>query len=195
MAKKLKKILPKELDEAYEKVQILFFSYPNKETTLSDIAKEVKISKTTANKVITRLKEEGFLIIKEVGKSWLISCNPHHPYNITRKIIYNLSIIYDAYEKVLRDRIYNQIANPISVILFGSYRKGDDTDKSDVDIAVEVLGDQKTEVIEIGEFEVFGLRKNVVINLHLFSRKKVDINLFSNIANGIILDGFLEVRP
>lgn len=193
--KKLRKILPKGFDEAYEKMQIWFFSYPNKETTLSGIAKETKISKTTANKVITRLREEGFLIVKEVGKSWLISCNAHHIYNTTRKIIYNLSIIYDAYEIFLRDSIHDYVANPVSVILFGSYRKGDDIEKSDIDIAVEVLGDQKTEVIEMGKFEVFGLRRDVVINLHIFSRKNVDINLFSNIANGIILDGFLEVRP
>ena len=193
--KKLRRIPPKKFDEAYEKVQTWFFSYPSKEVTLSKIAEELKISKTTANKIITRLKEEGFLMIKEVGKSWLISCNPHHIYNKTRKIVYNLSIIYDAYEILLRDIIHTYVSNPVSVILFGSYRKGDDNEKSDVDIAIEVLGDQKTKIIEIGKFDPFGLRKNVVINLHIFSRKNVDINLFSNITNGIVLDGFLEARP
>jgi len=33
------------------------------------------------------------------------------------------------------------------------------------------------------------------VHLHIFSRNKVDLNLFANISNGIILDGFLEVHP
>ena len=193
--KKLKKILPKKIDEAYEKILIWFFSYPDSEMTLSDIAKETKISKTTANRSVIQLRDEGFLTVKEVGKSWLITSNVHHIYNKTRKIIYNLSIIYDVYESVLRESIYNYVAQPISVILFGSYRKGDDTEKSDIDIAVEVSGEQKTEIIELGQFEQFGLRKNVPLNLHLFSRKNIDLNLFANIANGIVMDGFLEVKP
>ena len=41
----------------------------------------------------------------------------------------------------------------------------------------------------------FGYRKDVPVNLHIFSRNKVDLNLFANISNGIILDGFLEVHP
>ena len=40
-----------------------------------------------------------------------------------------------------------------------------------------------------------GYRKNVPVNVHVFSRNKIDLNLFANIANGIILEGFLEVRP
>ncbi|MBU0758401.1 MAG: nucleotidyltransferase domain-containing protein [Nanoarchaeota archaeon] len=163
--------------------------------TLSETAKKTKISKTTANKVTKRLCEEGFLKIKEVGKSWLVSCNIHHIYNTTRKIIYNLSIIYDAYENVIRDSIYTYVTNPLSVVLFGSYRKGDDNEKSDIDIAVEVLGQNKMEIIEMGVFDVFGIRHKVTVNLHIFSRKNIDINLFSNIANGIVLDGFLEVKP
>ena len=43
--------------------------------------------------------------------------------------------------------------------------------------------------------EKLGFRTNVKVNLHIFSRNKIDLNLFANIANGIILSGFLEVLP
>ena len=33
------------------------------------------------------------------------------------------------------------------------------------------------------------------IQLHMFNRKNVDLHVFNNIANGIVLAGFLEVRP
>jgi predicted nucleotidyltransferase len=80
-------------------------------------------------------------------------------------------------------------------MLFGSYRRGDDTEKSDIDIAVEILEDKELQIFELGKIAEFGYRENVPVNLHVFSRKKIDLNLFSNIANGFVLEGFLEVRP
>ena len=104
-------------------------------------------------------------------------------------------MVYSAYYGGLRDHIFKIVGNAKSVVLFGSYRKGDDNDKSDVDIAVEVADDEELRIVELGVIPKFGFRNNVKINLHIFSRNKVDLNLFSNIANGIVLEGFLEVRP
>ena len=103
-------------------------------------------------------------------------------------------MIYDAYYAGLRAHISSLVGNAQVIVLFGSYRKGDDTDKSDVDIAVEVASNKDLEIIQLGRIPKFGYRKDVPINLHVFSRNKIDINLFSNIANGIVLEGFLEVR-
>jgi len=50
-------------------------------------------------------------------------------------------------------------------------------------------------IVELGIFHKWGYRKNVSVNLHIFSRNKIDINLFSNIVNGIVLEGFLEAKP
>ena len=104
-------------------------------------------------------------------------------------------MIYGAYFNGIRDDIAQKIGNANAILLFGSYRKGDDTEKSDVDIAIEVAGNEEVQVISLGQITELGFRKNVQVNLHVFSRNKIDINLFSNIANGIVLEGFLEVRP
>ncbi|MBI2137093.1 hypothetical protein HYU12_01090, partial [Candidatus Woesearchaeota archaeon] len=77
----------------------------------------------------------------------------------------------------------------------GSYRKGDDTDKSDMDIAVEAIGNKEMEITELGIIKQFGYRKNVKVNMHIFSRSKADLNVFTNIANGIVLYGLLEAKP
>ncbi|MBI4173728.1 MAG: nucleotidyltransferase domain-containing protein [Candidatus Aenigmarchaeota archaeon] len=158
---------------------------------LSDLAARLEISKTSANVAVNALAYDGFLKIDVIGRVWRISCNQDHFYNFSRKISYNLIAVY---ESGILAAVHAKIPNPKAVILFGSYRKGDDTDKSDIDIAVEVLGDVEVDVIELGEINV-GFRENVPVNLHIFSRKSVDINLFANIANGILLEGFLEVRP
>ena len=190
--KKLKKTELIELNEAYLKILYWFFSFPNKETGLNDLSEALKISKTTAKRVVLQLIEEGFLNREILGKIWRISSNRDHPYNYTRKICYNLSIIY---ESVILSAIHDIIKNPKAVVLFGSYRKGDDNEKSDIDIAVEVLGDEDVKIVELGILPEFGHRKDVLVNLYIFSRNKVDLNLFANIVNGIVLEGFLEARP
>lgn len=193
---KFKKIELLEQNEAYTKVMQWFFSYPLLPISLTDLAKETGISKKTATNIVSRFLEEDFLIKEEIGKAWRISCNQKHIYNLTKKISYNLSLIYQVlYEAGVINQIAEITGNPKAIILFGSYRKGDDTDKSDIDLAVEVVGNEELKIIHLGNLQQLGFRKNIPINLHIFSRNKIDMNLFANIANGIIIAGFLEVRP
>ena len=184
-----------ELNESYNKILQWFFSYPTIPISLSELAKELLISKKTANRIVLQLIEEKFLIKEEIGRTWRISSNPKHLYNLTKKISYNLSLVYQLlYNGELMNRIYETVGNSKAIVLFGSYRKGDDNEKSDIDLAVEVIGNQDLKIINLGTISQFGYRKNVPVNLHVFSRNKIDINLFSNIVNGIVLAGFLEVK-
>ena len=190
--KKEEKLQQIKKSEAIFKIIYWFFAFPEKEISLNDLAKNVGISKTNANKIVTYLVKENFLKKEILGKTWRISCNPAHKYNITLKIPFNLGQIY---ESRIIDKIMKKIPNAKSIILFGSCRKGDDTEKSDIDIAVEIVENTELEISKMGNLEQFGYRKNIPINLHIFSRNKIDLNLFSNIANGIVLSGFLEAKP
>jgi len=187
--RKVQRILEESI--AMSKVIYWFFSFPTKEISLNDLCEEVEISKTTANRIINALEEDGFLKKEVLGKTWRISNNQDHAYNTILKIPYNLELIY---ESEITNRIYEKFQSPRNIILFGSYRKGDDTEESDIDIAIEVLNNKEVEIYDLGKIDI-GYRKNIPIKLHVFSRKKIDLNLFSNIANGIILEGLLEVKP
>lgn len=189
--KKLLSVKPTAID-AYTKIQNYFFDYPTKEFSLNDICSAVKISKTNANIYVEQLIKEDFLNRQIIGKLWRIFCNQKHDYNITRKIPYHLSLIFEA--KII-GAVHEAIPNARTIVLFGSYRKGDDTEDSDIDIAVEVIGGNELKIIELGVIHQLGYRQNVSVNLHVFSRNKININLFANIANGIVLEGFLEVKP
>ncbi len=189
---KFKKIGLLEQNEAYQKVIHWFFSYPTKEVSLNDIVKLTHISKTTARKVVKQLAKEEFLKVNILGKIWRITSNQNHFYNTTRKIAYNLELIYQS---GLIDGLLGNFQNIRSITLFGSYRKGDDIETSDLDIAVEVLDAEETKISEIGVIPRLGYREKVKVNMLKFNRSKVDLNLFANIANGIVLHGFLEVRP
>lgn len=189
---KILKVNIAELKEAYRKVLSWFFSYPDRVIGLNDLSEELEIAKTTAKNIVLRLVEEDFLKKENIGKAWRIFCNKNHFYNRTLKIAYNLELIFMS--NIIKE-IYDVIPNARAIILFGSYRWGDDNEKSDMDIAIETLDNQELNIVEFGKIDVFGYRKKVPINLHVFSRNKIDLNLFANISNGIILDGFLEVHP
>ena len=189
---RLKKVEQLELNQGLLNVVYWFFAYPEVKMTLTDLSKELGISKKTANRIVTELVKEEFLILEQIGKAWRIHSNLEHVYNRTIKIGYNLSLIYSS---GIIQEIYKLIGNPKTIVLFGSYRKGDDNSSSDLDIAVEIIGNSDLEIRNIGNIAQLGFRKNVPVNLHIFTRNKIDLNLFANIANGIVLDGFLEVRP
>ena len=187
-------VLPGErissLERAYEKVLAWFYAYPRDDISLSDLCKNVEISKTTANIIVSSLKKEDFLLVRPLGKVWRIQANIQHSYFTQKRIPFNLQM---TYESGIIEWIHKNIPSARTIILFGSHRKGDDIESSDLDIAVEVLNPVK-EIIPL-TLRDFGYRKNVSVQVHVFSRKNIDLNLFANIANGIILEGFLEVRP
>src|SRR3989344_6532459 len=85
-----------DLNEAYQKVLLWFFSFPTQQTSLTDLADNLDISKTTANRIVTMLEKEGFLVKDVLGKVWRISCNQQHIYNFSRKIAYNLIAVYES---------------------------------------------------------------------------------------------------
>ncbi len=192
MLLKLKKLGPLELNEAYEKILQWFFSFPEVKIGLNDLSSELKVSKTTAKRIVLELIDAGLLTKDIFGNVWQISFNPRYRDVVLQKIPYNLRMIYAS---GILEVIHDQFPNPLAIILFGSYRKGDDTEKSDIDIAVEVSGKGTFELVQLGVIPQLGYRQHVPVNLHIFSRDKIDPNLFANIANGIVLEGFLEVKP
>ncbi len=177
---------------AFLKVVHWFLDYPDKEVSLNDLASITGIAKATANTVVSSLVKQEFLKREILGKLWRISCNQKHPYNVGIKIPYHLGLLY--FSGIIQETL-KKVPGARSIILFGSYRKGDDTQESDIDIAVEVLENVPLKIIPFTALKKIGYRKDIQVNLHIFSRKNIDLNLFTNIANGIVLYGLLEVKP
>ena len=192
MGKKLKNVPLREGSESYRRILSYFFSFPEHPIGLTGLSEQIGSSKTSAKVAVTQLIEQGFLKKEEVGNAWRLSADQKSPLVIMKKIPYNLQLLY---ESGIIGAVYNKIPNARAILLFGSYRWGTDNEKSDIDIAVEVLGNEDMRIEALGLIGQFGFRKKVKVNIHIFSRKRIDINLFTNIANGILLDGLLEVHP
>ncbi len=186
----LPKVKYTEFERTYERILEWFFSYPQEETSLSDLCTHADVSRTTGRTIVLHLQKKGFLEVRPLGKTWKIRANSEHEYFITKKIPSNLHYIY---ESGIIDWVKKNIPQGRNIILFGSYRRGEDTQDSDIDIAVETVEDQtlKIHILLLPELRY---RKTIEVNIHIFSKKRVNINLFNSIANGIVLDGFLEVH-
>ena len=187
----LREYLKLNEDTALNKVMQVLFKYPEKEFSLTDLAKEAEVAKANIGKILETLYRSEIITIEKLSKIWRIRANQTNWQYLRNKIINNLSNVYNG---KLIDILIEHFHNPKAIILFGSYRKGDDISSSDIDIAIESDEAKGYEIIELKELS--GIEKNLgkKIQLHVFSRAEADINVFNNIANGIVLWGFLEVK-
>lgn len=165
----------------------VFFNEPTKPHYLIEISKKSKLAHTSTKKYLISLKKEG--IIKESAEKKGKRSYPIYTADIDSseyknyKKIYNLIKVYDLkIIQFLKDKLM-----PKSIVLFGSYLRGEDVETSDIDIFVE----SKKHDLDLSKFEKEFKRK---IELH-FNEKFNDfpIELKNNIINGEVLYGYLEV--
>lgn len=175
-----------------QKVADVLYRYPDKEFSLSDLAKEAGVAKPNLGSIITELENLGFLKIEKLSKIWRIRANTKNWIYVKGKIIYNLNF---AYQSGLVESLIEIYHNPKSIILFGSFRKGEDSSDSDIDIAIEIDNITEHKILGLRQLAEYERAIGRRIQIHEFNRKVVDINVFNSIANGFVLYGFLEVKP
>ncbi len=176
---------------AVQKVMEVFYFYPEKEFSLSDLAKEAGVQKSNLGGIIASLEKEELVSVEKLSKIWRIKANRASWRFAKSKIVYNLNFIYQSGLVEYLNTVYN---HPKSIVLFGSFRKGEDLSNSDIDIAIEndSFKEYKSHGLRgLSEFEK-AIGRN--IQIHEFNRNLIELDLFNNISNGILLMGFLEVK-
>lgn len=177
---------------AIQDILAIIFAYPEAEFSLTELAQKAKVAKSTASRLLKTLLDYQIIKLEDRRIVFRIRANIGSIEYTKRKIVYNLNLLY---ESGIVGFLESALAHAKAIILFGSFRKGDDVSTSDVDIAVETLEEVDTQTIEIEGTETFENFLGRKVQIILFNRKKVDLNVFNNIANGILLSGFLEVHP
>ena len=170
----------------------VLFDYPDKEFSLSELAKEAGVSKSNIGPFIQQLIDSDSVKVEKLSRIWRIKANMQNSQFRMGKIVNNFERIYNCNFVEVLNELYR---NPKAIVLFGSYRWGTDVSNSDIDIAIESPGLAKAEVEQKQELLPFENAFKRHINILLFDRKSADIHVFNNIANGIVLSGFLEVNP
>ena len=149
-----------------------------------EIAKTLQVSPTAVSKPIKRLKEKDLLIIEKTKTINFISFNRNNKTAIELKRVENLKNIYLS---GLSDYLLQTLAGG-TIILFGSYARGEDMINSDIDIAVI---ERKNKILELEKYEK---KLNREININFYnSWKQIHKHLKNNILNGIVLHGSIEL--
>ena len=179
-------------ETARQRIFEVLFRYPDKEFSLSDLAKEARVKKSNIGEILDELHKSGYIEITKLSKIWRIKANQSDWRYKRSKIVHNLNLVYQS---GLVDFLVDYYKNPRVIILFGSFRNGDDVTSSDIDIAVEMDEDCEYQVMGLRQLADFEKGVGRKVQIHLFNRKNIDLNVFTNVSNGIKLWGYLEVKP
>ncbi len=149
-----------------------------------EIAMILKVSPTAVANSIKRLKENNLIRIEKTKTINFISFNREEQKAIALKRVENLKNIYIS---GLSDYLEQELPGG-TIILFGSYSRGEDTDTSDIDLAVI---ERKDKMLKLEKYEKMLNRK---INVNFYdSWKDIHKHLRNNILNGILLHGCVEL--
>jgi len=151
-----------------------------------DIARQIGVSQPAVMKSLPILEKENLVKLKQdkESKRWAIEINKDNHKVLQLKRVDNMKQVY---ESGLADFLGHEFAGA-TIILFGSYSRGEDTLNSDIDIAVIGRKDKK---FDVSNFETI-LERNININFY-DSFNKIHKNLKENIFNGIVLYGSVEL--
>lgn len=164
----------------------VFFKEPTKEHYLKQISREIQIAHTSVKKNLDRLMRLSIIKEKVIEKGKrkfpVYKANINSKQYLNYKRLYNLIIIK---ESGLIDYLYDKIM-PNSIVLFGSFQKGEDTEKSDIDIYIE----SQPKKMDLSLFEK---KLNRKIQLHFkINFRSYPKELKNSIINGTVLRGYLE---
>jgi len=187
-----KKYLQLITQTSLQRVMEVLFQYPEKEFSLSDLAKEASVAKPHIGKILAQLEQLKLISITKLSKIWRIKANQQNGNFVKGKIVYNLNFVYQS---GLVEFLNERYGNPKAIVLFGSFRNGEDISTSDIDIAIEIDDSKEYQASVLPELANFEKTIGRRIQVHLFNRKNTDVHVFNNIANGIVLRGYLEVQP
>ncbi len=168
----------------------IFFTEPTIPHFLKEISKKCNLAHTaTKHHLNTLLKQQLITQQKEKkGKRYfpLYKANTTlHTFKFYKKINNLLKLEESKLIPFLKDTI-----QPKSIILFGSYVRGEDTETSDIDIFIEATKDN---TLNLKPFEK---KLNRSIELHWNANfQNYPKELKNNILQGIILEGYVEAFP
>lgn len=150
------------------------------------IANFLDVTQPAVMKALPDLEEYSLIKIKKdkETKRWAIELNRDNYKVLQLKRADNLKQIYEI---GLVDFLEKEFAGA-TIILFGSYSRGEDTITSDIDVAV--IG-RKEKLIKLNDFENM-LKREIRINFY-DSFKNIHKNLKENLCNGIMLAGGIEL--
>ena len=165
------------------KVLKLFLQSPERQTHIREISRMTGLSPPSIMRIVKKLKAEG--ILRTEKNRIMENVMPAEGGKFVRlKRCYNVWSLFDS---GLVDFLREEYEEPECIVVFGSYSKGEDISRSDIDIAVVT---RKEAQPDVSKFERMLKRR---INLHEIQVSKCGGEFINSMANGVVLYGYLKV--
>jgi predicted nucleotidyltransferase len=175
------------MDNHSGKVMKFFLDCPLKEIHLRALARTLKISPTWAAKISQALAKQSLIISKKDKDKHLTILKADRESSHFKRLKIS-SNLYSLHQSGILDHLIQNYSKPEGIVLFGSYRRGEDTEESDIDLAVITT---KTVHLQLNNFEKKLLRKIKIIEI---SPGKIEQEFMTTLANGIVLYGYLTIK-
>lgn len=160
------------------------FKSPTTKFHIRELARLTKLNPNTVINITKNLEKEKLLKVEKKKHITEILANIENKEFINKKRIFNLSQLYDS---GLINFLIKE-CNPKAISVIGSYSKGEDIEKSDIDI---VITGEKEKSVDLKKFEKILLRK---IHLITTNYKNMTEEFYINLINGIILYGYIDKK-
>ena len=167
------------------RIKEYFFLNPTTRLRVRQIERQVKVPLPSVIRYTKELEEENILKSYEIANIRVYSADRTSKDFLLKKKLFNIEQLFSS---KMVDFVIKQLSNP-PIVVFGSYSRGEDIEKSDIDIYIESPSKKKINLDRFGKL----LQRNIQIfaykNIHEVENKE----LTNNIINGINLNGFVKV--
>ncbi len=165
-----------------ERVLAVFLRNPTTDFQLRELKKMTMLGEPTIKRALDILNKRGIIKRRE-GKIY-----PYYEADRDSDVFKTIKLARTLFVLNAVVKEVSEKTRPNCMVLFGSAAKGEDTEKSDIDIFVQARR---------YEFNFSSAEKRLDRKINLVfesDTKKLSSELLNNLANGITLYGFLEVR-
>lgn len=176
---------------SHVKVLGYFFEEPYNEVYLRELSRKVELSIFALKNAVDDLVEDGLLLERREGRLRYLKANMENLFFKHLKIAFNVKKILDS---GIVDYLNKKVPALSSIVLFGSWARGEDDKESDIDILV--IG-QKPKRINVSDFEK-RLGRKVELTFLRWSEWRKTIQedrafYLEVITNGIVFYGNMPV--
>ena len=179
-------IYEQKLTNLQQEILRLLFVKAGKQLNQRSIARALGVSQPAVKKAIPAMDKQHLVSVKqdEESRRWSIGLNRENEKAMQLKRVDNLR---QMYESGLSDMLEMEFAGA-TIILFGSYSRGEDTESSDIDLAI--IG-RREKAVNLEDFEKT-LGRSIRLGFYE-SFGRIHKNLRENLFNGIVLAGGVEL--
>ncbi len=173
------------MNDIKERIKKYFFLHPTERLRVRQVERAVKAPLPSVIRYLKDLCKENTVTRSIIAGVTFYSANRTAQEFLSQKRLFNVEQLFSSgLLDYLRDEYYHP-----TIVVFGSYARGEDIEKSDIDLYIETPSQKR---IALEKFERRLERKIQLFqyeSLHKIENKE----LANNIINGIVLHGFLEV--